>query len=198
MRVGMSMKARSAPERARQSEASKRDDHEGDAEFEESRRPLGDRQPQSEDQNPRGENRDRVPRSPEDSRAKGPACSSLLTDHARDRCDVVGLDRVSQAEDEAEPEDPQRLSSTACRWSRRACCRRGEHHSAPARWSISYLNTPLSSSNGTASANAANEPVAAMLRAARMNAPHATRASAEPTDTRRTPRSASRETDSAR
>ena len=42
-----------------------------------------------------------------------------------------------------------------------------------------------------------NDPVSAMLRAARMKAPHATRARAAPTEMRRTPRSASRDSDSA-
>lgn len=54
----------------------------------------------------------------------------------------------------------------------------------------------LSSEKGAASANASKVPVAAMLWAARMKAPHATRARAEPTETRRTPRSASRESES--
>src|SRR5439155_15784733 len=61
---------------------------------------------------------------------------------------------------------------------------------------LRWRKTPLISLNGTAAAKASNVPVSAMLRAARMNAPQATRARADPTDTRRTPRSASRASES--
>src|SRR5258706_16354315 len=47
----------------------------------------------------------------------------------------------------------------------------------------------LSSANGAALANSANDPVSLMVRAARMKASHATRASPDPTETLRTPRS---------
>jgi uncharacterized protein (TIGR02246 family) len=59
------------------------------------------------------------------------------------------------------------------------------------------LKTSSSSLKEASAANASNEPVSLRLREARMKAPHATRASAEPTETRRTPRSASRESESA-
>src|SRR4030095_4253839 len=48
------------------------------------------------------------------------------------------------------------------------------------------------------SAKSSNVPAVAMLRAARTKAPQATRAKAEPTEMRRTPRSASWETVSVR
>src|SRR5436190_23097180 len=57
-------------------------------------------------------------------------------------------------------------------------------------------NRSFSSPNEAASARESNEPVVAMLRAARMKAPQATRASADPTEMRRTPRSLSRATES--
>src|SRR5258706_7005398 len=47
----------------------------------------------------------------------------------------------------------------------------------------------LSSANEAALANSANDPVSLMVRAARMKASQATRASPDPTETLRTPRS---------
>src|SRR5258706_1222745 len=55
----------------------------------------------------------------------------------------------------------------------------------------------LSSANEAAPERPSNDPSSAMLRAAQMKAPHATRASAEPTEMRRTPRPASRATERA-
>src|SRR6185436_575504 len=58
-----------------------------------------------------------------------------------------------------------------------------------------FRNSSLSSMWDAASLSESNEPVSLMLRAARINAPQATRASAPPTEIRRTPRSVSLETE---